>query len=122
MTRAYRDRLRTERCRDGNPQNARGSGGNSRLRNDSTNAVFCSGASAANEVHATHIVGGEIGYRCLGNDMYEIRLRVFRDCDTGVPWFDNPASVGVFDSNDSLIFDLRVEEKGFLFSSFIAPI
>jgi gliding motility-associated-like protein len=63
----------------------------------------------ANEINATHIVGGEIGYRCLGNDMYEIRLRVFRDCDTGVPWFDNPASVGVFDSNDSLIFDLRLQ-------------
>jgi gliding motility-associated-like protein len=57
---------------------------------------------------ATHIVGGEINYRCLGNNQYEITLRVFRDCDTGVPWFDNPASVGVFNAQDSLIFDLRL--------------
>ena len=54
------------------------------------------------------MVGGEINYRCLGNDQYEIMVTVFRDCDTGVPWFDNPASVGVFDINDSLIYDLRL--------------
>lgn len=54
------------------------------------------------------MVGGEINYRCLGNDQYEIMVTVFRDCDTGVPWFDDPASVGVFDQNDSLIYDLRL--------------
>lgn len=58
---------------------------------------------------ATHMVGGEINYRCLGNDRYEIMVTVFRDCDTGVPWFDNPASVGVFDVNDSLLYDLRLQ-------------
>ncbi len=60
------------------------------------------------KVDATHMVGGEINYRCLGNDQYEVIVTVFRDCDTGVPWFDNPASVGVFDVNDSLIYDLRL--------------
>lgn len=54
------------------------------------------------------MVGGEINYRCLGNDRYEITVTVFRDCDTGVPWFDDPASVGVFDNNDSLLYDLRL--------------
>ncbi|BDS12475.1 T9SS type B sorting domain-containing protein [Aureispira anguillae] len=47
--------------------------------------------------NATHIVGGEMNYRCLGNDQYEISLTVFRDCDAGVPWFDDPASIGVYD-------------------------
>jgi gliding motility-associated-like protein len=60
------------------------------------------------ESYATHIVGGEITYRCLGNNNYEITLRVFRDCDTGVPWFDNPASIGVFDINNVLVYDLRL--------------
>ena len=46
--------------------------------------------------YATHIVGGEMTYRCLGNNQYEISLTIFRDCDTGIPWFDNPASIGVF--------------------------
>ncbi len=54
------------------------------------------------------MVGGEINYRCLGNGQYELMVTVFRDCDTGVPWFDNPASIGVFDNNDSLIYDLRL--------------
>ena len=44
----------------------------------------------------THIVGGEMNYRCLGNDQYEIQLTIFRDCDTGVPDFDDPASIGIF--------------------------
>ncbi|MCH2022506.1 MAG: gliding motility-associated C-terminal domain-containing protein [Saprospiraceae bacterium] len=59
--------------------------------------------------YATHIVGGEMNYRCLGNDLYEISLVVFRDCDTGIPWFDDPASIGVFDpiTNDTL-FEQRI--------------
>lgn len=52
---------------------------------------------------ATHIVGGELNYRCLGNDLYEIRLTVYRDCYNGVPFFDNPAAIGVFDINNVLI-------------------
>ncbi|MGH1339483.1 MAG: gliding motility-associated C-terminal domain-containing protein [Aureispira sp.] len=36
---------------------------------------------------ATHIVGGDMTYRCLGNDQYEVSINIFRDCDTGVPWF-----------------------------------
>ncbi|CAA6829599.1 MAG: PKD domain containing protein [uncultured Aureispira sp.] len=62
-------------------------------------------------VSATHMVGGEINYRCLGNDRYEIMVTVFRDCDTGVPWFDSPASIGIFDINDSLLYDLRLQLK-----------
>ena len=52
-------------------------------------------------IYATHIVGGEMNYRCLGNDQYEISLTIFRDCDTGVPWFDNPASIGIFDGQSN---------------------
>jgi len=51
---------------------------------------------------ATHIVGGEMNYTCLGNNQYEIKLTIFRDCFNGVPWFDNPASIGVFTSNNLL--------------------
>lgn len=69
---------------------------------------FCLLGCLPQTLQATHMVGGEINYRCLGNNRYEIVVTVFRDCDTGVPWFDNPASVGVFDNNDSLIYDLRL--------------
>jgi len=55
--------------------------------------LFCSKAS----LFATHIVGGEITYRCLGNDSYEITLTVYRDCYNGVPNFDNPAALGIYE-------------------------
>lgn len=47
---------------------------------------------------ASHIVGGDIGYRCLGNNQYEITLNIYRDCFYGGAdaQFDNPASVGIF--------------------------
>lgn len=59
-------------------------------------------------LHATHIVGGEITYTCLGNDNYEIRLTVYRDCYNGVPWFDDPAYIGVYDVNWKLVSKLTV--------------
>ncbi len=54
---------------------------------------------------ATHIVGGEMTYTCLGNDLYEIELRIFRDCYNGAPgaYFDNFAKIGFYNSLDSLI-------------------
>ncbi len=60
------------------------------------------------ELKATHIVGGELNYRCLGNNNYEISLTVFRDCYNGNPaaYFDDPASIGIFDINDNLLTTL----------------
>lgn len=51
------------------------------------------------DVQASHIVGGDLTYRCLGNNMYEIRLTVRRDCFLGDPdaQFDDPASIGFYD-------------------------
>lgn len=50
----------------------------------------------AQKLHATHIVGGEITYRCLGNDQYEVTLTVYRDCYNGQPNFDQPAIIGIY--------------------------
>lgn len=61
---------------------------------------------------ATHIVGGEMTYQCLGNDNYLITLTVFRDCFNGEPPFDNPASIGAFDINGNLMFDLLLNFNG----------
>ena len=63
---------------------------------------------------ATHIVGGEIGYRCLGENRYEITLRVFRDCfggDIQAP-FDDPAAIGIFDRDGLLVRNLLVAKMG----------
>ncbi|MBK9108913.1 MAG: hypothetical protein IPM92_11260 [Saprospiraceae bacterium] len=54
--------------------------------------------------NATHIVGGDITYRCLGNQLYEITLTLRRDCLNGNPaaQFDNPAAMGIFDHQGRL--------------------
>ena len=59
---------------------------------------------------ATHIVGGEMNYTCLGNDQYEITLTIFRDCFNGDPnaWFDNPASIGIFDRENQLLQEVLI--------------
>lgn len=64
------------------------------------------------EAFATHIVGGELNYKHLGGNNYEIRLTVYRDCYVGVPPFDNPAFVGIFDSNNSLLQTLQMPFRG----------
>lgn len=55
------------------------------------------------EMKASHIVGGEITYRCLGNNNYEIAMTIYRDCFFGVPFFDNPAVIGFYDENNQLV-------------------
>jgi len=59
---------------------------------------------------ATHIVGGEVGYRWLDGDRYEIVVRVYRDCINGAANapFDDPASVGIFDRSGLLLQDVRI--------------
>lgn len=52
---------------------------------------------------ATHILGGEMTYRCLGNNQYEISLKVYRDCYNGVPDFDNPATITAFNAQTNSI-------------------
>ncbi len=71
---------------------------------------------------ATHIVGGEITYRCLGNNSYEITLTVYRDCYNGVPGFDNPAPVAIYENNEdsTLIKNLQLPYN--VFSNDTLPI
>lgn len=59
-------------------------------------------------VYSTHLVGGEMTYRYLGNDSFEVKMTVYRDCANGVPPFDDPAWIGLFDSNDSLLTTLSI--------------
>ncbi len=43
---------------------------------------------------AYHIIGGEVSYKCLGNDMYLITITMYRDCSTmlGADFDSNPGS------------------------------
>ena len=70
---------------------------------------------AANTLLATHIVGGEMSYRCLGNDDYEITLKVYRDCLNGQASFDSKAAVTTYDANKQIVrndfFDFPVSTR-----------
>lgn len=59
---------------------------------------------SAPEAFATHIVGGEITYRCVGNNIYEIKLTVYRDCYNGQVPFDNPAIIGIYANGPDTLF------------------
>lgn len=53
--------------------------------------------------NATHIVGGDLTYECLGNGDYEVTLTVRRDCENGVEPFDTIAYVGIYDGFGNLL-------------------
>ncbi len=55
------------------------------------------------KVKATHIVGGEMYYERLSGNNYAVRLVIYRDCYNGVPPFDNPACVEIFDQNNASV-------------------
>ncbi|NOT36140.1 MAG: hypothetical protein HOP11_02050 [Saprospiraceae bacterium] len=65
---------------------------------------------SGNNLKASHIVGGDIQYRCLQGNRYEISLTLRRDCINGNPGaqFDNPAHVGIFNSDGVLQTQLGV--------------
>ncbi|HYG15525.1 MAG TPA: gliding motility-associated C-terminal domain-containing protein, partial [Bacteroidia bacterium] len=57
---------------------------------------------------ATHIVGGEVLYRHLGNNRYEITLNLFIDCINGQPGAiaqDEYALFTIFSGNDNSLID-----------------
>ncbi len=57
-------------------------------------------------VHATHIVGGEISYKMLssgGSDnLFQVNMTVYRDCEHGLPPFDYPAYLGIYAADNQL--------------------
>jgi gliding motility-associated-like protein len=55
---------------------------------------------------ATHIVGGEIFYECLGGDQYRVTLHLYRDCILGEAEFDDPATITVFNSSGAIFTTL----------------
>jgi len=55
---------------------------------------------------ATHILGGEMSYTYLGNDNYQVRLRLYRDCgpdNTNNTALDATAIIGIFNSTGGLV-------------------
>ena len=70
--------------------------------------------SLPGQLWATHIVGGNMGYNCLGNNDYELVLDVYRDCFHGDPnaQFDDPAHIAIFDQDGVLIMNVDLPFMG----------
>jgi len=74
---------------------------NSRLRNTILSLFLILGGYQA--AFATHIIGGEMNYKCLGNNDYQISLTVYRDCYLGVAQLDDTAYVAIFNVANELV-------------------
>jgi len=61
---------------------------------------------------ATHIVGGEIYYDCLGNNNYAITLKIYRDCYNGTAPYDSPALLYIFNSSGTLLDSVPIAFPG----------
>jgi gliding motility-associated-like protein len=49
--------------------------------------------------YASHMIGGDVYYRCLGNNVFRITIILYQDCLTGDPFAieqDNPANYAIF--------------------------
>lgn len=68
--------------------------------------------------YAAHLVGGELSYRCLGGNSYEIQLIIYRDCQSNGAPFDDPAIITIYDGNNTFIQNRYVD----LDSSRVLPI
>lgn len=58
------------------------------------------------KLYATHIVGGDLSYECLGTGQYKVTLKVYRDCFFGQAAFDNPARITIYNGpNGNIPYD-----------------
>ena len=62
---------------------------------------------------ATHLIGGEMTYTCLGNNMYEISLIIYIDCgpsNTTGTSFDQSGTITVYNSNNQELQQITISD------------
>lgn len=68
--------------------------------------ILCLLASTTSS--AAHLIGGDLSYTCQGNNLYSVKLRVYRDCAGGGAAFDAFARVAIYDTANNLIAQLSM--------------
>lgn len=63
---------------------------------------------AFSATNASHLVGGDFTYTCLGNNQYRIKLTMFRDCANSQVLFDNTIPVAIYEGS-TLSFTIPVD-------------
>ena len=61
---------------------------------------------------ASHIVGGEMYYDCLGGNQYRITLKLYRDCLSDGASFDDPLLITIFNGNNANIGSISMNYPG----------
>lgn len=61
--------------------------------------------------NASHIIGGEIYYDYMGNNVYRFYISVYRDCNSSGAQFDDPLHLAIY-NNGNLIQDVNVPFPG----------
>lgn len=68
-----------------------------------------------NDAKASHIVGGEITYVCLGSNRYKFTITIYRDCIGGIAGAikeDNPAYFAIYTSSGLLVISDSIFNLG----------
>lgn len=74
---------------------------------------FLFGLFIFNYSSASHVVGGDLTYVCLGNNTYEFMISIYRDClppsqgggNPAALESDNPAFISIYNGNNFFSFD-----------------
>lgn len=70
--------------------------------------ILCIFVFIGQNARATHIVGGELNYKYLGNNQYRVTLKLYKDCGISVVPFDNPAGIYVYNANNQVVDTLQL--------------
>jgi len=63
-------------------------------------------------VLASHIVGGEMYYDCIGGNEYRITLKLYRDCLSDGAGFDDPLPITIFNGSNVNIGGFTIDFPG----------
>ena len=61
-------------------------------------------------LNATHLIGGELTYTCLGDNLYEIKVVIYRDCgptNTNGTGFDGNGVVTIYNMSNNVYTELQ---------------
>ena len=72
--------------------------------------ILCGSVLFSSDLNAAHLVGGEITYTCSGNNSYQIKLRIYRDCNGGGASFDQSVNFTIFDDQGNVLFNPSVSK------------
>jgi len=63
-------------------------------------------------VFASHIIGGEMYYDCLGGGQYRITVKLYRDCFSSGAAYDDPLNVTIFNGSNQNIGTFTIDFPG----------